>query len=433
MTVDNELSEREIEILKLVATGASNKEIAQILTISPNTVKVHLRNVFSKIGVVSRTEATLYAIKIGLIQPEGVTAEAPATPESNPEIPAQTVASPLSSQFRWIGMGVIIIVLTAIILQFTVFNRSSTGEPAAGELNRWESAAALPQALAAAAVEQYEGNIYLISGQATDTLSAQVFQYSINSDGWNQLADKPTPVKSASAGLLGEEIFVPGGETQDGQPTAVLEIFDIRADAWRSGAQLPEPLSRYALAAFEGNLYLFGGWNGKSVSQKVYAYDPAEDTWRVQTSLPVPVENSAAAAVSGKIYLIGGDDGQQAADSVWAYYPNRGDNDESAWVEKPALPAARSGLKAAVLNNSIYISGGEQNENSQSESILRFNEIDNQWEELSASIQLPQTGISVVAADTKIHFLGGISDGQPVTLHESYQAVYTVRLPAVSK
>jgi N-acetylneuraminic acid mutarotase len=110
-----------------------------------------------------------------------------------------------------------------------------------------------------------------------------------------------------------------------------------------------------------------------------------------------------------------------------------GDNDEFAWVEKPALPAARSGLKAAVLNNSIYISGGEQNENSQSESILRFNEIDNQWEELSASIQLPQTGISVVAADTKIHFLGGISDGQPVTLHESYQAVYTVRLPAVSK
>ena len=50
MASESELSEREIEILRLVATGVSNKEIAVKLTISPNTVKVHLRNVFTKIG-----------------------------------------------------------------------------------------------------------------------------------------------------------------------------------------------------------------------------------------------------------------------------------------------------------------------------------------------------------------------------------------------
>ena len=47
----NELSDREIEILKLVATGASNKEIATKLSISPNPVKVHLRNIYKKTKV----------------------------------------------------------------------------------------------------------------------------------------------------------------------------------------------------------------------------------------------------------------------------------------------------------------------------------------------------------------------------------------------
>ena len=82
MSEPNEmLSERELEILRLVATGAANKEIARLLLISPNTVKVHLRNIFAKIGVTSRTEATLYAIQIGLIRPTGQPAAAPEANE----------------------------------------------------------------------------------------------------------------------------------------------------------------------------------------------------------------------------------------------------------------------------------------------------------------------------------------------------------------
>jgi DNA-binding CsgD family transcriptional regulator len=59
VTENNNLSEREIETLKLVAQGMSNKQIALSLFISINTVKVHLRNIFEKINVESRTEATL--------------------------------------------------------------------------------------------------------------------------------------------------------------------------------------------------------------------------------------------------------------------------------------------------------------------------------------------------------------------------------------
>ena len=62
-----ELSERELELLKLLATGLSNKEIAAQLFLSLNTVKVHLRNIFAKLGVQSRTEATLVAIQRGYV------------------------------------------------------------------------------------------------------------------------------------------------------------------------------------------------------------------------------------------------------------------------------------------------------------------------------------------------------------------------------
>ena len=65
------LSRRESEILVLVAKGASNKEIARDLHISSNTVKVHMRNIFAKIGANSRTEAAMYAVNAGLVEIEG--------------------------------------------------------------------------------------------------------------------------------------------------------------------------------------------------------------------------------------------------------------------------------------------------------------------------------------------------------------------------
>ena len=78
MEKETNLSQREQEILSLLATGASNKDIATRLNISPNTVKVHLRNIYSKIKVSSRTEATLHAVKSGLVDT--------AFPEISPEI-----------------------------------------------------------------------------------------------------------------------------------------------------------------------------------------------------------------------------------------------------------------------------------------------------------------------------------------------------------
>ena len=62
------LSEREINVLKLLAQGKSNKEIGSALFISEGTVKSHLKRIFGKLGVISRTEAVAKATRHGLIQ-----------------------------------------------------------------------------------------------------------------------------------------------------------------------------------------------------------------------------------------------------------------------------------------------------------------------------------------------------------------------------
>lgn len=61
------LTEREIDVLRLVAHGASNPQIAEDLHITVNTVKVHLRNILSKLQLENRTQAAAYAVQSGLV------------------------------------------------------------------------------------------------------------------------------------------------------------------------------------------------------------------------------------------------------------------------------------------------------------------------------------------------------------------------------
>jgi len=63
------LTEREIELLQLVAEGMANKAIAQRLFISENTVKYHLKKIMQKLDVQNRTEAVTQAIRVGLLDP----------------------------------------------------------------------------------------------------------------------------------------------------------------------------------------------------------------------------------------------------------------------------------------------------------------------------------------------------------------------------
>jgi NarL family two-component system response regulator LiaR len=60
------LTPRELEVLRLIANGMSNKEIARELVLNERTVKGHVSNILAKLGLADRTQAALYAVREGI-------------------------------------------------------------------------------------------------------------------------------------------------------------------------------------------------------------------------------------------------------------------------------------------------------------------------------------------------------------------------------
>ena len=66
------LTERELEVITALARGAGNKQIARTLDISEKTVRNHISNIYKKLHIYDRTQAVLYAIREGLVDPGSI-------------------------------------------------------------------------------------------------------------------------------------------------------------------------------------------------------------------------------------------------------------------------------------------------------------------------------------------------------------------------
>ena len=425
-----ELTEREREILRLIATGTSNKSIALQLSISSNTVKVHLRNIFAKIGVVSRTEAALYAIQAGISQSPDRRLVEPATRElaASTPIPLEIKRN---NRFLWVG-ALVAILLVGLLVTYEAPRLPTpqvavpTSAPAASL--RWQKLAAMPTARSGLAVAVYENKIYAIGGETAGGVSGVMEQYDVATNAWITFESKPVPVTDIKAAVIGGQIYLPGGRLASGGLTDVLESYDPSRNLWEKYAALPVSLSGYALVPYEGKLYMFGGWDGQKYLASVYEYDPEQDTWSVRSPMPTARAFAGAAIAGGSIYVMGGTSGGKALAVNEEYMPEHDTGATNPWVSRSPIPEARSAMGLASIADIIYMVGGIGDSGLALQSLQYSYQLD-QWQTFENPPAQQWSYLGLAPLQTRLYALGGRQNGNPTAQNLSYQAIYTIVIP----
>ena len=428
------LTSRETEILALIAGGKTNKEIAAGLFISVNTVKVHVSNIFQKIGVSSRTEATLYAIENGIVQSPATTFQMQEEFTSLSVVSSDEGFSEKPSWLKrtwWIfllGFLILFVITQAAVPSLSFFITTPTPNAFVEALNqnRMETIHPMSTPRIGFASVIDEDEIYIIGGRLGEDNVGMTEKYLIDSDSWETLSDKPTAVSEVNAVLLRGSIYVPGGRLNDGSPTDVLEVFNFSQNKWEARAPIPVKISNYALTTFEGQLFIFGGWNGEEITNDVYRYDPSLDEWFACAPMPTARMNASATVLGGKILVVGGDDEQKELAYSETYHPSFAVDNGSEWEVNNDLPFACGFCSSNSLSDQMIVIASDR--------IWQFSHGTQKWSEilLGKDLQLPSQVNSVVSPEGYLYIFGGTdSENLPANLAVKFRVIYTISIPNV--
>jgi DNA-binding CsgD family transcriptional regulator/N-acetylneuraminic acid mutarotase len=434
------LSEREMEILRLVATGATNQQVAQELVISVNTVKVHLRNIYGKLEVSSRTEATMVAVRAGWVDVSGLedhTADEEPSPEARQTAPILALPPlerwPRVAPAKRVGL-VAATMLAAMVLFLPLVLESRANGQAADPIRgvfptvssgssalRWRTRAQMPTPRTGLAAVAVNDQIYAIAGVSNDGATGKVEVYDPQADAWSAGSSKPTPVGFVSAAVVEGKIYVPGGVDELGEPTAIMEVYDPVQDTWQSRTPMPEALEAYALAVLNDQIYLFGGRNEQGYVASVYRYDPATDQWQTLKPMSQPRGFLSAAALHDRIYVIGGYDGVTEFKSCDAYDPAA-----DTWTPRAPMTLRRGGLAVVAVREQLYVIGGGM------DSYLAFNERydprTDTWSRIESPVLEQWRGLGAAFVTPYVYTIGGWNE-RTLSVNEAYLALYVTIVP----
>jgi len=444
---DNPLSERERDVAEQLITGASNAEIARELVISPHTVKVHLRNIFEKLDVNSRIEASMVLLQRGWVTVPGVTL--PGSEQAifipGPAPLADRPAQPFGWQ-RLFMFGAFLISLMALWSP-ALLNRTQTppdlltdgghtviGAPVVEIPARWDARTPMGVKRSRLAAAIFGSRLYAIGGEgeAGEALAVNSV-YDLQFNEWSELAPLPEPLANLAAAALDGRVYVAGGSSVDEKGNPKLSdgfwAFDEESGVWTGLADLPQPLAGAELVADGEALYLLGGWDGQQMRNEVWRYQPAgaDDEaarWALVTRLDVPRAFFGAAMVDSDLYVVGGYDGQRDLDDASVYSLAT-----DTWRELPPLSTPRSGHSLVYDGLAIFALGGGWHEAIDTHE--RYDPATGVWSNFPSPITGEWRHLAAVSEGERLHLLGGWS-GDYLDTHLQYQSSFRALLPVIT-
>jgi DNA-binding CsgD family transcriptional regulator len=448
---ENPLSERELEVAQLLVTGASNAEIARDLVISPHTVKVHLRNIFEKLQVGSRTEASMLLMQRGWVIVPGVefAASEPAALEP-PPLPEPVALDDVPARMApWQGVYLVAVLILSVALlalpNLIVLAQSpanlltDVGRPASAPANirlepRWEMRTPLQAPRDRLAMTALDGRLYVVGGEdEAGEAVADALAYDLQTNGWGRIASLPVALANVAITSADGKVFVAGGSTNGGETDEKLAVVDTlyvyspTRNLWSMATVLPYPVAGAALAADADALYLIGGWDGREMRDEIWRYPlrPGPGAqWQLAGHLSKARAFLGAVTVGGEIYMIGGYDGQRDLDLAEVFTPATGER-----RQLPALGTARGGLAVAYDGLAVYALGGGWTQPVTTHE--RYDPFTNAWSNFPSPVQGEWRNLTATAADGRLHLVGGWS-GTVVDTHLEYQSSFRALLPVIS-
>jgi N-acetylneuraminic acid mutarotase len=222
----------------------------------------------------------------------------------------------------------------------------------------WQQIANYPKATMDSAVTSHAGKVYVVGGSNGYVKYADAHVYDPGTSSWSAIAPLPEALNGASAGFLGDRLYVAGGWNDSGVASTHAYAYDPGTNAWSRVADLPSPHSAAGSAVVNGRLLVIGGCTTNecaTASDAVVSYDPTTDAWAQEPSYPSPVAYPACGGIELESVCAGGLDpeGDKALTTTYTLVPGLGD-----WRREADLPEDAWGASTAVANGQLQVVGG---------------------------------------------------------------------------
>ncbi len=434
------LTERELEVVRLLSTGAGNKEIAAQLYLSPNTVKVHLRNIFTKLEAQSRVEVTMIAVRNGWVVPAAEPAAEPAAgPAAGPAAQAAGEQATAPANGKPADTASQSAPATTPV-ETTDLPRAVAHAPSGASVIDAEPLAAAN--VARAITDEQPPHPADSPSEAPASVTAPA-----NPAGERAIPRAVAPVPVApnpqplpplplwrralivatllliAAGSLASLPALGSNARPDADGTDLVDNNTLTGDLlapgeatrWYLRGALPAARARSAAAAVGGLIYLIGGETNQTASGDVLVFDPRNNTWApLDAPKPTPAWNAPAVAVGALIYVAGG----TTANGVATNRLEALDTTANVWRSLRPLPAPMTGHSMAALGGKLYVFG-DKSSNPGTVDSFAYDIAGDTWHPI-APMPTPRSLTGAAAFDDRIYVIGGYDEGREFATCEVY-------------